>query len=178
MCCTTGVELHRVTDEDRPWIAETVAGAFASPRVVSRGRVFDDASLLDGFVVETDGRPIGCALWHEDDGDAELVVIVTTYRGVGAGVALLDAVVSHARESGWHRLWLITTNDNTDAMRIYQRAGWNWVAWHRDAVATSRAQARVAGGRRARNPDRSRNRVRIPALAGTGTLRTAQNWRK
>lgn len=139
VCCTTGVQLHRVSDEDRPWVAETVAGAFASSRVVSRGRVFEDASLLDGYVVEVDGRPIGCALWYEEHGDAELVVIVTTYRGVGAGVALLDAVVSHARESGWHRLWLITTNDNTDAMRIYQRAGWNWVAWHRDAVAISRA---------------------------------------
>jgi ribosomal protein S18 acetylase RimI-like enzyme len=133
------VQLRRVTDDDRPWIAETIAGAFASPRVVSKGRLFEDASALDGYLVELDGRPIGCALWLEEGGDAELVVIVTTYRGVGAGVALLDAVVAHARESAWHRLWLITTNDNTDAIRIYQRAGWSWVAWHRDAVAHSRA---------------------------------------
>jgi ribosomal protein S18 acetylase RimI-like enzyme len=133
------VQLRRVTDDDRPWIAETLSGAFASPRVVSKGRVVDDASQLDGFLVETDGRPIGCALWNEDGGDAELVAIVTTYRGVGAGVALLDAVIGHARESRWRRLWLITTNDNTDAIRLYQRAGWQWVAWHRDAVAVSRA---------------------------------------
>jgi ribosomal protein S18 acetylase RimI-like enzyme len=128
-----------VSDDDRPWIAETLSGAFASPRVVSKGHVIDDASQLDGFVVDTDGRPIGCALWSEADGDAELVAIVTTYRGVGAGVALLDAVIAHARESKWRRLWLITTNDNTDAIRLYQRAGWKWVAWHRDAVAMSRA---------------------------------------
>jgi GNAT superfamily N-acetyltransferase len=133
------VQLRRVAADDRAWIAETVAGAFASPRVVSKGRVVEDASTLDGFLVETDGRPIGCALWHEVEGDAELVVIVTTYRGVGAGVALLEAVIGHARAEGWRRLWLITTNDNTDAMRIYQRSGWKWVAWHRDAVATSRA---------------------------------------
>jgi ribosomal protein S18 acetylase RimI-like enzyme len=128
-----------VSADDRPWIAETLTGTFASPRVVSKGRVIDDASQLDGFVVDTDGRPIGCALWSEEDGDAELVAIVTTYRGVGAGVALLDAVIAHAREAKWHRLWLITTNDNTDAIRLYQRAGWKWVAWHRDAVAASRA---------------------------------------
>ena len=132
------MQLRRATDEDRTWIADTIAPEFASPRLVSKGRVIEDASLLDGFIVETDGRPIGCALWQEENGDAELVVIVTTYRGVGAGVALLDAVVAHARESGWHRLWLITTNDNTDAMRIYQRAGWQWVDWHRDAVTLSR----------------------------------------
>ena len=98
----------------------------------------EDASALDGFVVENDGRPIGCALWHEIEGDAELVVLVTTYRGAGAGTALLDAVVEHARQAGWHRLWLITTNDNTDAIRMYQRAGWDWVDWHRDAVTEAR----------------------------------------
>jgi ribosomal protein S18 acetylase RimI-like enzyme len=119
-------------------MAEAITGAFASTRVVSRGRVHDQAEQLDGFIVEIDGRPVGCALWHEVDGDAELVVIVTTYRGVGAGGALLDAVVEHARASGWRRLWLVTTNDNTDAIRLYQRAGWEWVGFHRNAVADAR----------------------------------------
>jgi RimJ/RimL family protein N-acetyltransferase len=112
--------------------------AFASTRIVSRGRVYEDASVLDGFVVESDGRHIGCALWHEVDGEAELVVLVTTYRGAGAGTALLDAVVDHARNEGWSRLWLITTNDNTDAIRLYQRAGWEWVGWHEHAVTKAR----------------------------------------
>jgi ribosomal protein S18 acetylase RimI-like enzyme len=133
------VQLRRITDDDRPWVAQTVTDAFASPRVVSKGRVYDDVSTLDGFIVELDGHQIGLALWSEEHGDAELVVIVTTYRGAGAGVALLDAVVAHARESEWKRLWLITTNDNTDALRIYQRAGWKWIGWHRDAVTRSRA---------------------------------------
>jgi GNAT superfamily N-acetyltransferase len=119
-------------------MADAITGAFASTRVVSRGRVHEDASALDGFVVESDGRAIGCALWREVEGDAELVVLVTTNRGVGAGGALLDAVVDHARSAGWQRLWLITTNDNTDAIRLYQRDGWEWCDFHRDAVANSR----------------------------------------
>jgi ribosomal protein S18 acetylase RimI-like enzyme len=132
------VQVRRVTPDDRTWIAEVVTAEFASTRLVSRGRLVEDASALDGFVVENDGRPVGCALWHEVDGDAELAVIATTYRGAGAGTALLDAVVEHARANGWKRLWLITTNDNTDALRLYQRAGWDWVAWHRDGVTESR----------------------------------------
>jgi hypothetical protein len=47
-----------VTGDDRSWIAEVVRGAFASTRVVSRGRV-TEATELDGFAVENDGRPIG-----------------------------------------------------------------------------------------------------------------------
>ena len=70
--------------------------------------------MLDGFVVEIDGRPIGCALCNEVDGDTELVVLVTTYRGAGAGTALLEAVVERGAPDGWKRLWLVTSNDNTD----------------------------------------------------------------
>jgi GNAT superfamily N-acetyltransferase len=133
------VKVRRVTEDDQEWVGEAIVAAFASTRIVSRGRVHEDAHALDGFVVETDGRPVGCALWHEIHGDAELVVLVTTYRGAGAGTALLDAVVDHARDAGWKRLWLITTNDNTDAIRMYQRAGWEWVGFHRNAVADARA---------------------------------------
>jgi ribosomal protein S18 acetylase RimI-like enzyme len=132
------VYVRRVAPEDREWMTEAIVGAFSSTRIVSRGRVHEDASELDGFIVETDGRPIGCALWYEIDGDAELVVLVTTYRGAGAGTALLDAVVDFAQQAGWKRLWLITTNDNTDAIRMYQRAGWEWVNFHPNAVSDSR----------------------------------------
>lgn len=132
------MKVRRVESDDRPWLTEVISGGFASTRVVSRGKVHEDASLLDGFVVENDGRPVGCALWEELDGDAELVVIITTYRGAGAGGALLDAVVEYARAHDWSRLWLVTTNDNTDAIRLYQRAGWEWVAWHRDSVTDAR----------------------------------------
>jgi GNAT superfamily N-acetyltransferase len=133
------VQVRRVIEDDRSWIRDVVVSEFASTRVVSRVRVHDDARMLDGFAVESDGRPVGCALWEEIDGVAELVVLVTTYRGAGAGTALLDAVIEHARAHGWTRLWLITTNDNTDSLRLYQRAGWDWVAWHRDAVTEARS---------------------------------------
>ena len=132
------MEVRRVADDDREWAAETIRSAFASTRLISRGRMHEDAQLLDGYIVCTDGRPIGLALWREIEGDAELVVIVTTYRGAGAGTALLEAVVEHARKEGWHRLWLTTTNDNTDAIRMYQRDGWEWVGFHRDAVDEAR----------------------------------------
>ena len=101
---------------------------------MSHGRVIEDASLLDGFAVDHDGRPIGCALVNLVGDDAELVVLVTTYRGAGAGSALLEAVVEQAKREKWSRLWLVTSNDNTDAIRMYQRAGWDWVDFRRDAI--------------------------------------------
>ena len=133
------MKVRRVDSGDREWVAEVVRTHFTSTRMVSRGRVYEDVSALDGFIVEGDGRPIGLSLWEEIDGDAELVVMVTLNRGSGAGTMLIDAVVDYAKENKWQRLWLITTNDNVDAIRFYQRAGWDWVGFYRDAVTKARA---------------------------------------
>jgi GNAT superfamily N-acetyltransferase len=132
------MNVRPVTAADRDWIAEIVTGAFGSVQIVSHGEVIDDASLLDGFAVEHDGRPIGCALVNVVDNVAELVALVTTYRGAGAGTALLEAVVERAKSEHWSRLWLSTSNDNTDAIRMYQRAGWDWVDFRRDAITRAR----------------------------------------
>jgi GNAT superfamily N-acetyltransferase len=132
------MNVRPVTTADREWIAEIITSAFGSVQIVSHGELIEDASLLDGFAVEHDGRPIGCALVNVVGNVAELVALVTTYRGAGAGSALLEAVVERARSEGWSRLWLITSNDNTDAMRMYQRAGWDWVDFRRDAITRAR----------------------------------------
>jgi len=128
-----------VTPADREWIAEIVSAAFGSVRLVSHGELIEDASLLDGFAVEHDGRPVGCALLNVIDNVGELVALVTTYRGAGAGSALLEAVVERARAEKWSRLWVITSNDNVDAIRMYQRAGWDWVDFRRNAITRARA---------------------------------------
>ena len=133
------MNIRPVTPEDREWIAEMIGTAFGSARLISNEHLLEDASLLDGFVAEIDARPIGCALVNNVDGDTELVALVTTYRGAGVGAALLDAVVERGRRDGWKRLWLVTSNDNTDAIRVYQRAGWDWTEFRRDAITRARA---------------------------------------
>jgi len=53
---------------------------------------------------------------------------------------LLDAVIEYARAHNWKRLWLNHgPTTNTDALRMYQRAGWDWVGWYRNAVQDARA---------------------------------------
>jgi ribosomal protein S18 acetylase RimI-like enzyme len=49
-------------------------------------------------------------------------------RATGVGRALLDAVREEAVEAGCRRLWLVTTNDNTHALRFFQRWGLDLVA--------------------------------------------------
>ena len=134
------MNVRPITPEDREWVADLIATAFGSVRLMSNDHLIDDASLLDGFAAEIDGRPVGCALVNEVDGDVELVALVSTYRGAGVGSGLLETVVERAKRDGWKRLWLVTSNDNTDAIRMYQRAGWEWTDFRRDAITKARAR--------------------------------------
>jgi GNAT superfamily N-acetyltransferase len=133
------MNVRPLTPEDREWVAELIGTAFGSVRLISNEHLIEDASLLDGFAAEIDGRPIGCALIDVVDGDTELVALVSTYRGAGVGTGLLETVVERGKRDGWRRLWLVTSNDNTDAIRMYQRAGWDWTEFRRDAITEARA---------------------------------------
>jgi ribosomal protein S18 acetylase RimI-like enzyme len=66
------------------------------------------------------------------------VTIDAFERRRGAGTALLEAVVADARAEGASRLWLITTNDNLDSLRFYQRRGFRLAAMHPGAVDDAR----------------------------------------
>jgi ribosomal protein S18 acetylase RimI-like enzyme len=52
----------------------------------------------------------------------------------------MSAVVAEARERGCRRLWLVTTNDNTRAIRFYQRFGMVLAAVRVGAVDEARAR--------------------------------------
>lgn len=67
-------------------------------------------------------------------------MIETFERGHGTGTALLEAVAEEARAGAAKRLWLVTTNDNLDALRFYQRRGLRLVRLRPGAVTEPRRQ--------------------------------------
>jgi GNAT superfamily N-acetyltransferase len=108
-------------------------------QVARLGRV---EAALDhpALVAERDGALAG-VLTYVIDGDAcEVLTLHALERFAGAGSALIERVERVAADAGCARLWLITTNDNVDALRFYQRRGFRLAALHRGAVDESRAR--------------------------------------
>jgi N-acetylglutamate synthase-like GNAT family acetyltransferase len=119
-----------------------VVGAFlddhGSVRVARLGELVD-ATEHPALLAEEDGRVAG-VLTYVLDGDAcEVLTLHAAERFRGVGTALLAEVERVATEAGCRRLWLITTNDNVDALRFYQRRGFHLAAVHPGAVDRSRA---------------------------------------
>jgi GNAT superfamily N-acetyltransferase len=69
----------------------------------------------------------------------EILTLHADEQWHGTGTALIEAIRLLARRQGCGRLWVITTNDNVDALRFYQRRGFCLVTVHRGAVDRSRA---------------------------------------
>jgi len=68
----------------------------------------------------------------------EIVAIATDLPGRGVGTALIDALRDRARAARVPLLWLVTTNNNTNALRFYQRKGFDLVRIDRGAVDRAR----------------------------------------
>jgi GNAT superfamily N-acetyltransferase len=99
-------------------------------------RPLDHAML----VAERDGRLIGVLTYVVRGGDCEVLTLHADERRNGVGSALIADVKQIARRAGCNRLWLITTNDNVDALRFYQRRGFRLAALHPGAVDASRTR--------------------------------------
>jgi GNAT superfamily N-acetyltransferase/catechol 2,3-dioxygenase-like lactoylglutathione lyase family enzyme len=125
------------SSSDAAWIAGVLQDSWGATAVVSRGRRHE-ADQLPALVAEAEGERVGLATYRIDDGVCELVTIdaLTPLRGVGS--ALLAAAKQVASARGCRQLWLVTTNDNLDALRFYQRRGFRVVAVHPGAVDRAR----------------------------------------
>jgi GNAT superfamily N-acetyltransferase len=75
----------------------------------------------------------------QDWRQCEILTLHASEQWHGAGTALIEETGQLARRQGCSRLWVITTNDNVDALRFYQRRGFCLVRVHRGAVDRSRA---------------------------------------
>ncbi len=131
------MRIRPLGEADRRWAARLLGERWASPRIVTRGRVHQ-ADRLPGFIAEVDGRPAGLLTYCIKGEACEIVSLDSLIEGTGIGSALLEAAKQAAETAGCRRLWLVTTNDNMAALRFYQRRGFCLAALHRDALTISR----------------------------------------
>jgi ribosomal protein S18 acetylase RimI-like enzyme len=130
-------DIRDLTPEDKPWVQRVLVQYWGSTTQITRGHKFA-ADELPGVVAVRDGSEVGLLIYHVDGEECEIITHNSMAGHGGIGSCLLDAVRTKARELGCKRLWLITTNDNTPAMRFYQRRNFDMVALYRNAVSEAR----------------------------------------
>jgi len=129
------ITIRPFATEDHAWATNALTAHFGGPLVARRGSLVEPLSL-PGFVALVSSARAGLLTYAPDSTGVEVVTLFTDPPGRGVGQALMGAVAALVPAGG--RLWLITTNPNTDALRFYQRWGMDLVGIHRDAVTWAR----------------------------------------
>lgn len=115
----------------------------ASQRIGICGLLKPNGKLYDvrdqeGLIAEVDGEPAGLLMYHVADGECEIRLLESFRPNIGIGGGLIREVIGIARRAGCRRLWVVTTNDNTHALRFYQKRGFHLHALRVNALAESR----------------------------------------
>lgn len=133
----TDLSIRPLEEKDRSWSNGIIEEQWGSIKIVTRGRIHY-ANELAGYIVEQGGKKAGLITYKIYGRECEIITMNALEKGIGVGTKLLEAVRNKAVESHCRGIWLITTNDNTDAMRFYQKKGLFLVAVHRDSIKQAR----------------------------------------
>jgi ribosomal protein S18 acetylase RimI-like enzyme len=127
------IQIRPLTPEDKSWAVDVLTRSWGSTRVVSCGKLHDAASL-PGLIAMDGEQRVGLATYRIEDQASELLTLNALQPGLGVGTQLVEAVAAEAVRAGCVRLWLVTTNDNIEALRFYQTRGFQLVELRCDAM--------------------------------------------
>jgi ribosomal protein S18 acetylase RimI-like enzyme len=131
--------------DDRRDVASVLQAAGWTTPVVTPSGAHQPADLA-GFIATAGETVLGALTYRIGDQEIEVVTLNAAQPGRGVGTALLSAARRVATRLD-ARLWLITTDDNTDAQRFYERQGMRPVRVHPrfvDVVAAAKPDATLA----------------------------------
>jgi N-acetylglutamate synthase-like GNAT family acetyltransferase len=130
--------IQAISLEDSEQVRTLLCQRWGDSEIISRGKVLD-TSILPGFIAkDSEGKVLGIVTLNFENDSCEIVTLDTFEKRQGFGRALFEATLESARAQRISRLWLITTNDNVNAIGFYQKVGMRMIAIHLDAVTDAR----------------------------------------
>jgi ribosomal protein S18 acetylase RimI-like enzyme len=131
------ISLRRLNKADLPRLRQVWKENWGDEFMVEHGVIYHP-DTLDGFIALDGHEWVGEITYNFSKDGCEIVTLDSNREGQGLGTKLIDAVVEEARKQHCKRVFLITTNDNLNALGFYQKRGFEMVKIYRGAVNESR----------------------------------------
>jgi len=93
---------------------------------------------LDGIIATLNKEKVGLITYKILGKELEITSVNSLKENKGIGSAMLDAIITLARKQKIKRVWLLTTNDNIDALKFYQKRNFTLKNIYPEAVKLSR----------------------------------------
>ncbi len=131
------IEIRPLRDNDSEWISRVIIDNWHSNKVVAHGRVFY-VDKLPGFLAILNDTKLGLLTFNIENNECEIITLNNFKENIGIGSALLTEIEKYAVSKQCDLLWVITTNDNINALRFYQKRGFKIRKIFPSAIENSR----------------------------------------
>lgn len=131
------MKIEKIDNQNRKFINNFIEEQWHTTKMIIRGSEID-MTTVEGLVIFEDNKIIGLITYMFYDGIMEILSLDSLRENQGIGTMLLEETISIAKEAECKKIVLITTNDNINAIRFYQKRGFDMAHLYRNALDVSR----------------------------------------
>lgn len=130
------ISVRQIEEKDKDWIKKFIVSAWGSEIIIA-SKPFN-ALTLPGFIAELNGKTVGIVTFNIVKGKLEIVSLNSTLEGKGIGSTLIAKMKELAKERKLKSVWLLTSNDNIDSLKFYQKRGFRITKVYPNAIDEAR----------------------------------------
>ena len=113
-------EIRPIDAALREKIQPVLNETWGAPQLVVNGKLWD-SRMMPGYAAVGGGEVLGYLLYEFHGGICEIMALESVAQNIGIASALIERIKQTAKSNGAVRLIVQTSNDNTRAIRFYQR---------------------------------------------------------
>ena len=126
-----------INEEKCKEVTDCIVEHWLSAEMVIRGAVVD-MTKVDGIAVLEDKKIIALLTFAVNADVCEIISLDSLTEGKGIASSLIEKIIAAARQKHCKKVIVITTNDNINAIRFYQKRGFDMVKLYHNALDASR----------------------------------------
>ena len=131
------MKVEEINQEVREHIDAFIVYHWFSMQMVVHGESIDLGNAEGWYATDGD-EIVGLITYRIIDDEMEILSLDSVHENKGVGTTLLNEAITNAKDCKCIKVKTFTTNDNLDALRFYQKRGFEMVRIYRNAVDVAR----------------------------------------
>ena len=126
-----------VNELNRQSVNDFISERWFSTEMIIRGTIID-MTKVNGIIALENDEIVGLLTYTFSDTVCEITSLDSVVEGKGIGTSLINQIRNIAKEHNCAKIVVVTTNDNINAIRFYQKRGFDMARFYHNALDISR----------------------------------------
>lgn len=130
-------KIEKINEDTRDKVNKILIEEWETTDIIIRGKIVD-GTKLDGFLAIEDNKIVGLITYEIYENECEICSLNSFLENKGIGTSLISKVKEIAKQNRCNRLKLVTTNDNINGIKFYQKRGFTFSKLYKNSMYISR----------------------------------------